>query len=157
MSQGGHIRKRGDTWTAYYFVHGPSGRRQRSKGGFHTKKEAQAFLATALAGVTAGTYIEPTKLTLGEYLTDRWLPAKRASIRPSTWDNYRRYIENHIVPALGSVLLQRLTADQFDRLYADKLAGGRGDRRTGGLAPKTVRHLHTIVHKACVTPSGSIW
>jgi integrase len=149
MSQGGHIRKRGDTWTAYYFVHGASGRRrQRSKGGFHTKKEAQPFLATALAGVNAGNYIEPTRLTLGEYLIDRWLPAKRASIRPSTWDNYRRYIENHIVPALGMVLLQKLTADQLDRLYADKLAGGREDGRTGGLAPKTVRHLHTILHKA---------
>ena len=149
MSQGGHIRKRGQSWTAYYFVHDAAGqRKQRSKGGFHTKKVAQAFLTTALAGVNAGTYIEPTRLTLGEYLIDRWLPAKRASIRPSTWDNYHRYIENHIVPALGSVLLQRLTADQLDRLYADKLAGGRGDGRTGGLAPKTVRHLHTILHKA---------
>jgi integrase len=149
MSQGGHIRKRGQSWTAYYFVSDASAeRRQRSKGGFRTKSEAQAYLTSTLAGLHAGTYTEPSRLTVGAYLTDRWLPAIRASIRPSTWSNYRRNIDNHIVPELGEVLLQKLTADQLDRFYADKLAGGRTDGRNGGLAPKTVRGLHTLLHKA---------
>src|SRR4029077_4432014 len=65
MSQGGSTRRRGATWTAYYFVYDPAGRRvQKSKGGFRTKKDAQTFLATALAGLNAGTYTEPSKLRL---------------------------------------------------------------------------------------------
>jgi integrase len=42
--------------------------------------------------------------------------------------------------------LQQLSADRLDRFYADMLAGGR--RGGGGLSPKTVRYLHTTLHKA---------
>jgi integrase len=149
MSQGGSVRRRGSTWTAYYFIYDATGRRiQKSKGGFRTKKDAQTFLSTILAGLNAGTYTEPTKLRLGEYLVERWLPLMKPSLKESTWDSYRRNIELHIVPELGGIPVQKLTADRLDRFYAEKLAGGRRDGRAAGLAPKTVRHLHTILHKA---------
>jgi integrase len=149
MSQGGHLRRRGSSWTAYHFVYDAAGKRiQKSKGGFPTKREAQDYLTAALADLNSGTYTEPTKLRLGQYLTERWLPMTRASLRESTWDSYRRNIELHILPELGGIPLQKLTADRLDRFYAEKLAGGRRDGRQEGLSPKTVRHLHTILHKA---------
>jgi integrase len=149
MSQGGSARRRGSTWTAYYFIYDASGRRiQKSKGGFRTKGDARSFLSTVLAGINAGTYIEPTKLRLGEYLRERWLPMMKASVKESTWDSYRRNIELHIIPDLGGIPVQSLTADRLDGFYAEKLSGGRHDRRCTGLSPKTVRHLHTILHKA---------
>ena len=102
MSQGGHIRKRGQSWTAYYFVSDASAeRRQRSKGDFRTMSEAQAYLTSTLASLHAGTYTEPSRLTVGSYIIDRWLPAIRASIRPSTWSDSRRNINNRIVPELA--------------------------------------------------------
>jgi hypothetical protein len=44
----GHIHKRGSTWTVVYDeTAGEEGkRRQRSKGGFATKRDAQRFLTT---------------------------------------------------------------------------------------------------------------
>lgn len=54
-------------------------------------------------------------------------------------------MELHVLPALGSRALQQLTAPMLNTLYADLLNHG-GER--GPLAPKTVRYVHTIVHKA---------
>lgn len=148
MSQRGFVKRRGETWTSYWKVESPSGWKQRSKGGFPTRREAQAYLTKTLASLQVGTFADPSRLTVGEYLVQRWLPMKRESLRHSTYDSYRRNIELHILPALGHVRLQQLTADQLDRFYADQLAGGRLTGKTPGLAPKTVRHLHTVLHRA---------
>src|SRR5579884_281100 len=123
-----------------------TGWKQRSKGGFPTKKEAQAFLTDTIAALQKGAFTDPSRITLGEYLTERWLPTIRTTVRPSTFDSYRRNIELHILPELGRIRLQQLSADRLDRFYADMLAGGR--RGGGELSPKTVRYLHTTLHKA---------
>lgn len=93
------------------------------------RKQAEAELAKVLVDVDAGTYVKPTELTLGDYLTDRWLPATAPPyVGFQTWDDRRRNLENHVVPRLGAVALQDVTPDQLNRLYAD-LAEGRADAR----------------------------
>jgi integrase len=84
---------------------------------------------------------------LATFLLRRWLPAKKVSLRPSTWDSYRRVIELHVVPRLGTVPLHRLRAQHLEGLYADLLANGRRDGR-GGLDGKTVLEVHVIIRKA---------
>ncbi len=71
MTQRGSVRKRGGTWTAYWFVRDAEARRrQRSKGGFRTRREAQAHLTTVLGDLAAGTYVEPRKMTLAQLARD---------------------------------------------------------------------------------------
>jgi integrase len=118
-----------------------------SKGGFRTKREAQAALNEAKAALRAGTFVEPSRLTLGAFLTEQWLPTVRAVIRPTTWTTYRISSEAQVLPALGHVPLQALTAAHLNRLYADLAEHGRRDGR-GGLRPKSVRHVHVLLHKA---------
>ncbi len=59
----GSIRKRGSTYT-YWLDIGPDPvtgkRRQRTKGGFRTKRECQAALNDAIAAVQGGTFVEPS-------------------------------------------------------------------------------------------------
>jgi integrase len=145
----GGTRKRGSTWTWHLGVVNPATgrRRQLSKGGFRTKREAQAALNEAMAALRAGTFVEPSRLTLGAFLTEQWLPTVRAAIRPTTWTTYRIYAEAHVLPPLGHVPLQALTAAHLNRLYADLAEHGRRDGR-GGLKPKSVRHVHVLLHKA---------
>jgi integrase len=147
--QRGFVRKRGakTNWTAYYYVVENGQRRQRVKGGFATKREATAFLTETLAALQRHDLVTPSKLTLGDYITNHWLPAQRHAIRPSTWDSYRRMLSIHLLPKLGNVPLQELTAQQLDGLYAQLLRTGNL-RREGGLAPKTVRYLHNTLQKA---------
>ena len=147
--QGSFVRKRGtSSWTAYFYVLDVNGqRRQRSKGGFATKGEARAYLNEKLDQVHTGNYVEPTPLTLADYLLNRWLPTIKASLRPSTFDSYERMLKLHVVPMLGSIQLQSLSADHLDQLYVQLLERGRyGEDK--GLAPKTVRYIHATIQKA---------
>lgn len=147
--QGSFVKKRGQRWTAFYYVPGLAGqRRQRSKGGFATKREAQAFLSSVLTSVQQGDYVEHSKLTVADYLTKRWLPLMKSSIRPSTWDSYQRVIDCHVIPYVGSTALQELSTDQIDHLYSQLMMTGRHDGKPGGLSPKTVRYVHSTLHKA---------
>lgn len=146
--QGSFVKKRGSTWTAYYYVPDSTGsRRQRTKGGFKTKEEAQRYLSRTVISVQTGDYIEPTALTLGEYLNDQWLPIVRHSIRPSTFHRYQAEIALHIMPTLGGIKIQQLSQSHLDRLYAELLDHGRVVK-PGGLSPKTVRSIHNLLHKA---------
>jgi len=97
--------------------------------------------------VRTDSYVSATKLTLGQYLTGEWLPGVRASIRPTTWQHYAGIIDAHVVPRLGGASLSRLRPAQLNSLYADLLDAGRRNG-SGGLSPKTVRHVHTTLHKA---------
>ena len=72
-----NIRKRGSTYT--YYLHVPDGRggyRQISKGGFTSQREAEAARIEAQHAIQTGTYVKPERLTLGEFLTNEWLPSR---------------------------------------------------------------------------------
>lgn len=112
-----------------------------------TRKEAEATLATILSARIDGSYVEPSRMTVGGFLVDAWLPAIQSSIRPSTFESYRINIERHIVPGLGAIRLQSLTAAHVNGFYAQLLTNGRSDGK-GGLAPNTVKHIHTALRKA---------
>ena len=133
----GGTRKRGTTWTWHLGVLDPAtGRwRQLSKGGFPTKREAQAALNEAKAALRAGIFVEPSRLTLGAFLTEHWLPTARAAVRPTTWTTYRIYAEAQVIPALGHIPLQALTAAHLNRLYANLPSMG-GETAAVGSSPR---------------------
>ena len=119
-------------------------RKQRTKGGFKGKKAAEEFLRVQLSRIDQGTYTPPMKITVAEFLREKWLPTLDA--RVSTKDNCERNIARHIIPAFGGLRLQALTADRLTRFYRQLSASGH--RYGGGLAPKTVRNIHGAIHKA---------
>jgi integrase len=90
---------------------------------------------------------ERSSLTVAVYLTQRWLPAKQLTLRPSTWDAYRRIIDLHLIPRIGRIPLRHLRPDHLERLYADLLDSGRADGN-GGLNNKTVVEIHMILRRA---------
>ena len=81
----GSTRKRGATWTAYWDLEDlESGKRkQKSKGGYRTQKEAQAHLDEVVPAVKAGTYLEPSKRLLGRYLLDESAARRQRHAAPS--------------------------------------------------------------------------
>jgi integrase len=77
-------------------------RRRETKAGFSTRKECQAAMNKLLVSVEAHNYAAPTKANVRQYLTKEWLPAVKATIRPSTYNSYVQHVECHIVPHIGS-------------------------------------------------------
>jgi integrase len=141
MAQGS-VRQRGSTWTVVFDEPRADGRRrQRSKGGFRTRKDAERYLREQLVSLDAGTYMAPHKLTVATYLAEHWLPAMQArGLRPSTLARYESHVRCAITPALGRLPLQALMPTHLNKLY--------GDLRTAGRAPKTIRNIHGVMSKA---------
>jgi integrase len=144
----GHTRRRGKTWSIVLDVgtdkHGK--RRQKWHSGYATKKEAEAAMTRLLGQLQDGGYVEPSRLTLGRFLEESWLPSIRASVRELTYGGYERSVRIHIAPRLGDVPLQQLTPAKLNGLYAELLDHGRVDGK--GLSPGSVRQVHLALHGA---------
>jgi integrase len=145
----GHVRKRGSTWAVVVDVGrdpDTGKRRQRWHGGYKRRRDAEKALSELLSRLDGGVYVTPSKVTMADYLDGRWLPAMRTQVRPSTWASYAGHVRTYLVPRLGHVPVQRVTADQLSALYADLLAGGGRDG--GALSPRTVRYVAQTVRRA---------
>jgi integrase len=127
----------------------PDGRRrQRRRMGFESKRDAERALRELLHKIDTERFVDRTSLTLADYLRDEWLPAVcPPNLRESTWQSYQGELGRHVIPHLGGVKLQKLNAVHLNRLYAQLLADGRTDGK-GGLSPRTVRYIHTVIRKA---------
>src|ERR671911_2277066 len=67
-----------------------------------TKREAQKKLASLISQVSDGSYIEPAKLTVANYIRG-WIDgAEVLKLRPKTAQRYRELIEAQIIPHLGA-------------------------------------------------------
>lgn len=147
----GHIRKRGKNSYTIVLSLGfdpATGKRNQQwvsiKG---TKKDAEKRLGELLHQLDIGAFAKPSKLTLGGYL-DQWLKDYcHASFAPHTVQSYGFFIERHIKPTLGQVPLTQLKPEHLQHLYTEKLSTGRRDG-TGGLGNRSVRYIHTTLHKA---------
>ena len=144
MSQRGSLRKRGDTWTAYWTVQEGGKRRQRSKGGFPTKRDASAHLTEQLSLVARGEYVEPSKLTVERLLVEDWLPS--LDRRPSTLSIYRTAVVSWIVPSLGQVRLDALTPADVQRMIT-RLRDG-GGRYGQPLSARSVQVAYVVLRAA---------
>jgi hypothetical protein len=145
----GSIRKRGPTWTVVVDVgRDPTTnrRRQTSRGGFKTKKEASRWLTDVQARVDQGGYVAPTRELTGTYLLG-WLGAVRSSLRPSTFESYERVVRGHLIPRIGHVYLHQLGPGHLSAMYADLHSTGRLDR-PGGLSAHSVHYVHVVLSKA---------
>src|SRR5215472_15794517 len=99
----GQIIKRGDnTWLVRVFTGRDANGKRRyiNKTIKGKKKDAQDYLSETVTKISTGTFIEPVKLTLKEYL-DEWLDtAVSPRARERTLSDYKEKIERYIQPAV---------------------------------------------------------
>jgi integrase len=149
----GHVRQRGETFTAYWRARGENGQsRQRSKGGFANAETADRYLTRVLRDLDIGNYVEPDRKarsqTFAQFVRSDWLPAIRATVRPSTFASYRDNLELHVIPRLGTLRLAEITPERLNVMYGQLLASGsRKGKKPRGLSPRTVRYVHTIIRR----------
>lgn len=143
----GYAVRKGDRWYAviYEGIDPVTGRERRRWHPAGSSREDAERLASSLAAKLNGRNDNSRSLTVGVYLTARWLPGKKLELAHSTWDGYRRKIELHILPALGKVPIRRLRPHHLERLYNEKLHPENGKRP---LSPKTVLEIHLIIRGA---------
>ena len=120
-------------------------RQQHTRGGFPTKRDAEAALRAFLATIDTGLVVLPTRITVGDYLAG-WLDAVEPSLAATAASNYRIVVRCYVLPHLGTHRMTTLRADHLIALYRALLAGG--GRRGRPLSATTVRTVHRILSKA---------
>lgn len=116
---------------------------QRSITG-KTQKEVSQKLKAATASIDQGTYITPSKMTVGEWL-DIWQRDYLGGVKAYTAATYKSNIENHIKPAIGSIRLEALNAHTIQEFYNSCKAVL--DKKKP-LSPKTIKNIHGVLHTA---------
>ena len=117
---------------------------QRSITG-KTQKEVAQKLKAVTTSIDSGTYVAPSKMTVGQWL-DIWSAEYLGGVKPKTVESYKCQIKNHIKPALNVIKLDALTTPMiqslYNNLYRSKEDGGVG------LSAKSVGIVHGVLHKA---------
>ena len=103
-----------------------------------TKRDAERRLAELVNDTNKGTFVEPSKVTVGEWI-DTWL---EKAIKPPrktlrAYETYKSAITRHLKPKLGAIRLQELSVLDVERYHADL-----------GLAPATGEKHHAILNSA---------
>ncbi|MFP6594671.1 MAG: tyrosine-type recombinase/integrase [Dehalococcoidia bacterium] len=102
-----------------------------------TRQAAAEKLTALLKDAQDGLPAVGQRETVGTF-AERWLDAKRPSIKASTHRRYSTLLRVNVLPTLANVSLARLTPGHLQRLYAERSAAGRG--------PQTITHIHRVLH-----------
>ncbi len=93
---------------------------------------------------TTDAWVEPSKITLGTYMT-RWLEdAKRSTIEPSTYGLYHGAMTKHVIPRIGGTRLPALTPGHLQGLLTTMEREGVG----AGMREVIYRMLHAAFQQA---------
>jgi integrase len=145
----GSVVKRGATYSVVLEVDrdpNTGKRKQKWHSGYRTKRAAERALAEMVDAVNRGAYVPKTRQTVAEFAVE-WLAAIEPTVRPATHYSYARNLRLHAVPYIGTAALVSVDAGTLNGLYATLLASGRKNQAGGGLSPRSVRYVHTIVHR----------
>jgi integrase len=151
----GHIRQRGEGRWELKFDLGRdplSGKRLSRFVTFQgTKREAQAELNRLLNRRNEGTYVDPTKMSVAEYL-EHWLSVDiERRVAAKTASRHRGIVRHNIIPRIGAMPLRKLTAVHIEALEAELQREGRQrfrDSRGPALTAQTVLHVHRTLSQA---------
>lgn len=143
----GYVARKGNRWYAviYEGTDPITGRERRSWHPAGCERGDAERLAARLVSERDGANDEARSLSLGTFLTTRWLPGRRLVLAASTYNGYRHNVEGHIVPVLGRIGLRRLRPHHLEAFY-DGLLHPRDGR--AALAPKTVYEIHLVIRGA---------
>ena len=144
----GSIRQRKDgTWEARFIIGIDPGTGKDIRKSVYGKsqKEVRQKMTAAIAALDKDDYREPCKMTLAQWL-DIWQQEYLGSVKPRTVIDYANNIRKHIKPALGAVKLEALAAHAIQKFYNNLVMPA--DEGGKGLAPKTLRSVHGVLHKA---------
>lgn len=104
------------------------------KGCFNRKVDAEAELARVLNSLGQGTYINKKKDITFNEAADRYIKYHaEMHCKPSTYNNYKGYLNNHLKDCIGKKKLNDITSLDIQKLMHEKV--------NQGLSNQTVNHI----------------
>ncbi|MGG4496196.1 Arm DNA-binding domain-containing protein [Brevibacillus reuszeri] len=135
------FRKRGDTWEyRIRYTDRQTGKfKEKSKGGFRTKKEAQLAANEEESKINQYGFAENGDEIVSRYFDD-WLEVyKKPNVKPITYSVQERNVRLNILPRWGKYRLKDITRTEYQK-WINKLR----EHYSEG----TVRRIHSIFSNA---------
>lgn len=141
MILGSYKRKDG-RWEAYVIYEDPDTGEKRKKGfyctsgfGSESKRQRNKFVEK----IESGDYSDICKLTVAGWL-GRYFNVYCSNLAQTTMDGYKNYIDNHIIPFLGELKLNKLKPINIQKFY--------NSERDKNFSETTILQEHRILHRA---------
>ena len=139
--QGSVTKKRERWYIRYYIGKDENGKwKQKWEGSWATKKEAEKVLRSRVDELENAFERKADNSTVEVFLL-HWLDTYcKPRLADNTLRGYTVNIENHIIPYIGSIKLNRLQPKDIQKLYDTLISQG--------LSGTTVRYVHNNLHRA---------
>ena len=122
-----------------------------SKTEKQNQKSLNVFAMEFEQKVKNGKFLSGEKISFKDFV-EKWLDEYAAvQLKPTTYENYKLYLDQRIVPALGHVKLAKLQPLQIQSFYNDLLSSQKKCEREGTLSPGTIRKIHGILQSVLST------
>lgn len=151
----GSIRKRKDgRWEGFYTAsYDPATGKQKIKNVLgKTQAEVKEKLKKAIADSQRLDMNRSGTHTVKSWVQMWYEVYAEPRLRENTKDYYLNYINNHIIPQLGDIKLDKLTTIQIQKFYNDLQKNGRVQRyqhiqlKNKGLSVRVVHGIHTLLN-----------
>lgn len=117
----GSIRQRSDgRWEGRYTA--PNGKQKSVYG--RTEKEVTAKLRGVLHEIDSGSWMEPSRMTVSEWL-DIWIADYCSHTTETTLNKYKSVVKTHFKPALGAVKMAKLSPIHVQRMVTKLTNDGK--------------------------------
>jgi integrase len=136
-----YFRKRGEKWEyRIKYTDRQTGKtKEKTKGGYRTKKEAQLAAAEEEANINHFGFAENGSERVDKYF-EEWLEVyKKPNVKPITYSVQERNVRLNILPRWGNHRLKDITRNEYQK-WINEL---RGHYSEG-----TVRRIHSIMSSA---------
>lgn len=138
----GHVRQRSQgSWElVIYLGRGTDGKpKYQSRTVKGSKREADKALREWLNALEKGVSVKPTRETVSAYLL-KWLEGVKPTLTVTSYERYEQTVRVHLIPELGSLQLDRLTAADVKAFHGRLLEKG--------FTAKSVLLYHRILGRA---------
>ena len=145
MSRRGNITRRGKTsWQLKYDLprNPQTGKRRVAYKTIRGKRaDAEKELTAILSKLDKGVAIDPSRITVAEFLDDWLANVAPQTVAPKALERYSGLVRNQIKPHLGMTELQRLRPADVSRWIQALIA-------EGVLSVRSIRHAHGVLRTA---------
>lgn len=138
----GTVSKKRDRWYICYYVgKDANGKwKQKWEGSWATKREAERALRARIDELESTFERKADASTVAVFLRHWLKEVCEPRLAANTVRGYRVNVENHIIPHIGNIPLNRLQPKDLQKLYDDLAAAG--------LSGTSIRYVHNNLHRA---------
>lgn len=147
----GHITQRGKdkkNWSIVIELNRVNGKRKQKWFTVHgEKKDAEKFLTEKLRELDTGTLIDSKNINVRQYFNYWYEQHCLTKLSPTTYESYRRNLDNYILKELGHIKLEELQPMHLQTFYT------KCSKK--GLSNRTILYFHRIIH--CALKQAMKW